>query len=558
MVSDSIPCASMSGWSIAVHPEATESERYAAQEFQRGFAAAAAIELPIVERHEDVMNEVRVGAADAEAALGEEGYDIAVEPNRMTISGGRPRGTLYGVYQFLEEFLGLRYLTHDHTHLPDARDAALPCGEWRYVPPLSYRNSAYRENREHPHFAARLRVNTESDDPQLGGKTPQDLINHSFHRLVPFDRYGSEHPEYYALFEGQRDTDTKGAGPQLCVTNSKVLEIATAATIQHLDENPGLQNFSVSQADTDRYCHCDSCEELNREEGTPMGSQLAFVNAVAEQVERTHPDVKVGTLAYWYTRKAPKTIRPRPNVQIQLCSIECCTLHAIDEGECPKNREFCRDMDEWSGICDDIWIWNYNTNFKAYDLPFPNLRSIGPNVRYFHRNHVKGAFMQADHNGLTGELCDLRNYVIAKLLWNPELDADRLRSEFVELHYGTAAAPIGEYLDLFHDHAEAMGVHPNCFPSPEEVGLDAGVVERAERCFERAFELAGDDEVRSRVEKASISILKAQLVAGGTLKDSQRTALIDRYIDLCQRHGMTHAGEHKPAGEYFQELRESS
>jgi len=373
--------------------------------------------------------------------------------------------------------------------------------------------------------------------------------------LAPFGEYGEHHPEYYALVDGERDADPRGDGPQLCVTNPEVIEIAATSAIEHLNANPGMQNISVSQADTDRYCRCPTCEEVNEREGTPMGSQLEFVNAVAERVEKVHPKVKVGTLAYWYTRRAPKTIRPRPNVQIQLCSIECCTVHPIDDGDCEKNREFCRDMEEWSAICDDIWIWNYNTNFRSYDLPFPNLRSIDGNVKYFMRNNAKGVFMQANGNGLTGELSDLRNYVIGRMLWDPDADGAALCREFVELHYGEAGAPIGDYLEMLHDNAEAKGVHPNCFPTPEEAGLDADLARQGLGHFERALALAGGDEVRGRVEKASISAYKAMIATEAWRDDGEREELIDKYVALCRRYGMTHAAERTLFDEYVEELR---
>ena len=286
-----------------------------------------------------------------------------------------------------------------------------------------------------------------------------------------------------------------------------------------------------------------------------MGSQLEFVNAVAERIEKVHPKVKVGTLAYWYTRRAPKRVRPRPDIQIQLCSIECCTLHPIDDSDCEKNREFCRDMEAWSAICDDIWIWNYNTNFRCYDLPFPNLRSIDANVKYFLRNNAKGVFMQANGNGLTGELCDLRNYAIGRMLWDADADGLELCREFVELHYREAAEPIREYLEMLHDNAEARGVHPNCFPAPEEVGLDADVARKGLGHFERALGLVADDEVRARVEKASISAHKAMIATEGWKDDREREELIENYVALCRRYGMTHASEHRLFDDYVEELR---
>ena len=547
---DTLDCSRMNGWDIVVSDDAIPSEKYAAEEFQKWFGRATGIQLPLRSTAHGGSDHVYIGP-DAADTMGEEELQIVVENDRVIISGGRPRGTLYGVYQFLEDFFHVRFLTYDHTHVPDASAPKIPCGTYTYNPPFSFRWSAYGENTEHPEFAGRLRVNTVTDDERLGGKTEQTLINHTFHWLVPFSEHGADHPEYYALVDGKRHTDTSWAGPQLCVTNAEVLEIAADAAIKHLDDHPEIKNVSVSQADSDWYCRCDPCGEINQREGTPMGSQLTFVNAVAERVERAHPDAKVGTLAYWYTRKPPETIRPRHNVQIQLCSIECCTLHPIDDPNCEKNRAFCRDTDEWGKICNDIWVWNYDTNFRAYDLPFPNLRAIGPNVRYFLRNNAKGLFMQAVHNGTAGELCDLRNYLIGHIIWNPHLDDRAILQEFVRLHYKSAAQPIIDYINMLHDNAEEVRVHPNCFPSVEEVGLNPEVSQRIFDYFEQALALADDDDVRARVQKASICAYKAMLVAGGEMEAATRVGLVDRYIILGERYQMTHVAEQTIASEYF-------
>ena len=543
-------------WCITVSDAAAASERYAAEEFQKWFNQTTGLTFPLVTVQ---------GNADADSTgriiisglptLGDEDIQIAVERERIRIQGGMPRGVLYAVYQFLEELVGIRFLTADHTHVPDASALKILCGRYTYSPPFSFRWSYYRENSENPAFAAKRKVNTVTDAENLGGKTQQQLINHSFHALVPYGTYGESHPEYYALVDGKRDTNPHGGGPQLCVTNPEVIEVAAEAAIGQLTDRPEATNISVSQADTAAYCRCETCETLNASEGTPMGSQLTFVNAVAERIEKAHPRVKVGTLAYWYTRKPPKTVVPRHNVQIQLCSIECCTLHAIDNPDCEQNQAFCEDTNAWGKICDDIWIWNYNTNFRSYDLPFPNLRSIQPNVRYFLRNNAKGVFMQANGNGLTGEFSDLRNYLISHLIWDPHLDADTLLNEFVDLHYEAAAPPILEYITFLHDNVEARGLHPRCFPTPEDVGLDAESSQTIFDYFQQALALAERSEIRARVEKAAIPAYKAMLVAGGEAASDKRRTRIEEYIALCERYNMSHAAETQAAEVYFAELR---
>lgn len=544
----------MQNWRIVISDDATVSQIYAAEEFQEWFKQATQVMLPLGTANATTDNNSGQVSILASDTLDDEEIHINVDNKHILLSGGGSRGVLYAVYQFLEELIGIRFLTADHTYVPDASELKVPCGSYTYNPPFSFRWSYYRENANVPEFAAKRKVNTVSDAENLGGKTPQQLINHSFHVLVPYSTYGEEHPEYYALVEGKRDTNTHGGGPQLCVTNPEVIEVAAATAIQRLNDNANVANISVSQADTAAYCRCDRCEELNEAEGTPMGSQLTFVNSVAERIEKAHPNVKVGTLAYWYTRKPPKTVKPRDNVQIQLCSIECCTLHAIDNPDCEQNQSFCADTNEWGKICNDIWIWNYNTNFRSYDLPFPNLRSIGPNVRYFLRNNAKGVFMQANGNGLTGEFSDLRNYIISHLIWNPQFDDQEILSEFVHLHYKSAAPALLSYIAYLHDNVEARNLHPRCFPSPEDVGLDAESCQRVFDYFQEALALADNSEVKARVEKASIPAYKAMLVEGGDLPHKRRRTLIAEYIALCKRYGMTHAAETQTAEGYFEEL----
>ena len=78
--------------------------------------------------------------------------------------------------------------------------------------------------------------------------------------------------------------------------------------------------------------------------------------------------------------------------------------------------------------------------------------------------------MQANGDGLSGEFSDLRNYLIARMMWNPELDDGMVLSEFVRLHYKNAAQPILDCINMFHDNAEESKLHPRCFPSPDDVG----------------------------------------------------------------------------------------
>jgi Domain of unknown function (DUF4838) len=574
MAVDGTP-AQMKDWTVIVADDAIPSERFAAEEFQSLFCQLTGHELALAPVSPNAAHAIYIGPGAAAAApgiafdaagMGEEALRIRVDGKNIAIAGGRPRGTLYGVYEFFERYCGVRFLTSDHVYFPDAASRApLRPVDFTYDPPFSFRWSYYKANADHPEFAARLHVNTVTHEDRLGGSTGQTLIGHSYARWITPEKYGRTHPEYFALVGGERKCTIPVQATEPCVSNPEVVDIITRCVLEEIAANPGMENIAVSQNDNDGYCRCPRCEAINQREGTPMGANLALVNAVAERVERVYPKVKVGTLAYWYTRKAPKSIKPRPNVQIQLCSIECCELHPIDDPDCPKNVEFCNDVMDWKAISDNVWIWNYNTNFSYYDLPFPNLRVIGPNVRFFRDNHAKGVFMQANAMGDAGEMCDLRNYLMARTLWNPDQESWPLVEEFCNLHYENAAPVILEYLKGIHENAEVHGNHPNCGAFPVELGLTPESVAKGFDLFQQALALAPNDTVRARVEMASIPAYRAVIVANGrpwknvngiVKRDlpERLASVIPDYIALCKKYNMSYVSEGQASSLYFDQL----
>ena len=570
----------MADWDIIIAQDALPVAIYAAKEFQSHFAQASGVRLAIVKQPAGAMGGQRhvfIGSGAAMRAgkvgfttdeFGEEDFRIIVRNDNIAIAG-RPqagaRGTLYGVYTFLEDYVGVRFLTVDHTYVPAIKTLQVvgPVDRF-YHPPLRFRWSYYGETNRQPAFAARIRVNTVTGDAKLGGKTGLNLINHSFHHHLSSEKYGKEHPEYFALVDGERKVTMGGGGPELCLTNPDVLRIVTESVLDDLKKNPGMKNISVSQNDNDKYCRCRRCAAIDQREGTPMGSLLMFVNAVADEVAKEYPDVMVGTLSYWYSRTPPKTIRPRPNVQIQLCSIECCVLHAINDPKCAKNVQFCRDLANWGKICKNISIWNYNTNFSNYLLPCPNLRVIEPNIRYFAANNAMGIFMQAAGNALGAEMSDLRNYVMANLLWDPTGSSEKLIDEFLDLHYGAGAKPIRRFIKLTHDNALASGLHPNCFGRAKNYAVDETIAQAGIDAFAEALKLAESDPTRARVEKASICAYRAALEPIWYISDKSSVApamaermrpLVKHFVELCTKYGVTHANEHGAIGPQSERLK---
>ncbi|MFC1606717.1 DUF4838 domain-containing protein [Candidatus Latescibacterota bacterium] len=440
-------------------------------------------------------------------SLGDEGYVIKTAGKHLIIAGGELRGNMYGVYGLLEEHFGCRWFTPDVSYIPRYDRLTIPELDERVVPVLEYREP-YIYDAKNGDWAARNRINRNTFQGSLeerhGGQIEwvPGFFVHTFERLVPKNKYFKTHPEYFSLVNGVR---MEGMS-QLCCTNKDVLRIVTDGVLKAFRDNSQAKILSVDQNDCFNYCECDNCQEIADREGAQIAPVLEMINKVADEVGKTFPDCAIVTLAYQWTRHAPKTMRPRPNVIIRLCSIECCFTHPLASCDNEHNISFTQDLRDWSRISDRLWIWNYTTDFSHYLLPFPNLRIRNNNLKLFVENNVTGMFQQDTPNIVHGEFSELGAYLHAKLLWNPDYDEDTAVNEFLEAYYGDAASQIRAYLDFIHDKAERENIHMICYEPPETKLLDGTYFAFADSIFNEAEKsVAGKPDYLKRVRASRLS-----------------------------------------------------
>jgi hypothetical protein len=139
----------------------------------------------------------------------------------------------------------------------------------------------------------------------------------------------------------------------------------------------------------------------------------------------------------------------------RLCSIECCFAHPLESDG--LNASFREDLEGWAKICNRLWVWDYVINYAHCIMPFPNLWVLRPNIAFYIRNHVTGIYEEANYFSRGGELAELRTYIIAKTLWDPEYDTEKAIAEFLAGYYGPAAE---RNLPLAKDGAKATGSLP--------------------------------------------------------------------------------------------------
>jgi len=513
-----------SDYVIVVPNEATPVEQTAARELREHVARVTGAAFPVVCEAETPQDAPRILVGDGAATrkllpgfdptkLSPDAIVVKTVGRDLVLAGHPRRGTLYAVYTFLEDAVGVRWWTPTEAHIPKRATLSVSRLDVAYAPKIIDRATRYlhlsdgcftdhslvteEEQRAMGMFSARMRLNGHdhySIPDEYGG--PNGLIGwvHTFYQingLLPVAKYFDEHPDWYSLIKGKRTKERS----QLCLTNEEMRREMVRVAKERIRANPGATMISISQNDWRGYCECEKCKALDEHEGTQAGTLIHFINAVVEEVEKEFPGILIETLAYQYTRKPPKHVRPRHNVVIRLCSIECSFVETLAEGKDAANIAFRRDVEGWARISPQLYIWDYVTNFRSYLVPHPNFHVLAPNLRYFVNKGAIGIFEQGDSGCRVGDFVRLRAWYLAHLLWNPDIDEKELLDEFMNGYYGAAAPLLIEYINLMSDAGSRADIPIRCFTADTRGWLTLSDMNRTVKLFDGAAAAVADDPV---------------------------------------------------------------
>ena len=531
-------------YKIVVSENASKSEQWAAKELQKYLSKISGADFEITGDENDVTkNEIIVGYNKHSQKLLGDNFkkpDISDESfiyknikSNLVMLGGKQRGTMYAVLSFLENVFGIRWYTPKITIIPKREKYSFDYINHSEKPSIQVRNDFYYEAFK-PIWAAHNKVNgAMSNRKQIGGVEIYDSV-HTFYRYLPPTEFYKKHPEYYSLIDGKRIYERA----QLCLSNPDVIDIMTERLKQEMRKNPEALIYSVSQNDWQNPCQCSDCQKIVDKEGSQSGIIIWFVNQVADRIKAEFPDKYVGTLAYTYTRKPPKEIKPKENVIIRFCSIECCFAH--DFNSCPKNRDFMSDMHKWSAISPHLYIWDYVVNFSHYIMPYPNFNVLQQNIKIFEKNNAIGIMEQANYQSRGGEFAELRAYVIAKLLWNMNCDVDKVIDDFMYGYYGRSGQYVREYFDLLHAQI-TPDTHIHFRIKPDDKIFSEKFIREADKIFDKAEIVADNDEIKERVEMARLPLMYLKCKRNPVNSKSDGT--YDKFNKIVEREGITHFAE---------------
>lgn len=474
-------------YAIRIPKGASEAVNFAGLELQRYVKQSTGDVLTLSSRKlggpEIVLS--KVGGKEPTPLAGDirfDGFAYSVIDGDLHIYAKEDRGVLYGVYNLLEK-AGWRFISSE------SRQRGLEWGKYM-LPVEVFRNEGKTFNLEicdavdNPHFyyrdalsypafnedwACKNRYNAETwgtreFGPQRGGGNGFSGRNgHTFGALISLKEFKDTHPEYFAEIDGKRILDNDpggGADPciwtaQICMTNEEVIPIIVKKLCKWVEETGDREKkvVSVSQNDNRLFCQCEKCRKAYEERGGLGGVLCDFVNKIAEEFEKYHPDYMVHTFIYWSTANtAIDNGRFRHNVMPQYC-IKPCMSHSFDDPNCVVNVRTTKMLKKLGSLTDNLMIWGYLSPLECVMAMLPNLDNFNRYMRTLADNNVKGIYSEmAMYNYQTPALEELRSYLYGKLMWNPYMSDEEYfahMDDFLECYYGAGWKKVREYIDYW-------------------------------------------------------------------------------------------------------------
>jgi hypothetical protein len=274
-------------------------------------------------------------------------------------------------------------------------------------------------------------------------------VGHAFFAWLPPDRYFKKHPEYFSMIDGKRKADTS-----LCVSNPAVARAVARNIGRFADAYPEFTVISLWHNDLSGWCQCEPCRAMldPKEQTISVGNaqsqnqsttwpsagksttaaEMAFVNQVAVYLERTHPKLKLETLAYGSNLNPSRRVKPRRNVYCGLAVFDKClapenVVLPITKG---PNRPNSIDILGWRAQSREFYVYEYYGLFHDFT---PLLDVMSKDFRWYRRIGVDGISSEI------GVWNELHLYAFSKFAWNHRLTADEVLRAYCNSAYGTVA-----------------------------------------------------------------------------------------------------------------------
>lgn len=514
-------------YSIAVAAQPTAAESFAAQELAEFLKKATGATFPVV-KEADLKGGKALYVGQTEfarqqkidfTALKAEEWVIRDADGSMILSGGRPRGTLYGVYEFLEKVVGVRFLSNNNEFIPAKQELSIPGDLKIQAMPTFQRREIFMlggggGQGQWPLFQVRRKLNgNNNEDPRYGFNlrigSPRFTHTHQDYT----QNFPADHPEYFALLEnGGRAAN--GSDGQVCLTNAEVRSLFVAKLREYIKQDrqavlaagkgePPPTIYSLELNDNSHKCVCPGCMALARKYGAYSGVVIDFTNAIAENIAKDYPEIVIKQAAYTFHMDAPKDIRPRDNVIIYMALLGAefntpplrDTLRGITNPVNAKPRAY---LESWAATGSALGTHDYATPWnQPYLWPHTSIHGLAQTIKLYHRCNMKHYFVEDELFGSRiHNFVDLQFYLTAKLLQAPTQDEQPIIDEFMALYYGPAAPAMQKLLAYIEKRQDEESGPLSVVPPDVRKYFDAEFFIQADAMISEAERLAADNPTR--------------------------------------------------------------
>ncbi len=412
-------------------------------------------------------------------------------------------GTHLAVSSFIEGQLGVRWLWPGNlgTDIPKNREIAIQPVSIRYTPKLHLRrfnmtNFARTYSKQlgkrskaelaghvdHPNEWAKEKDRAtrqwlnhhRSDAPETGSVTTAlagsmaDYRNrHAFGDW--YKRYGANHPEWFAQQpDGTRTPFPRPEVTKMCVSNPEVAKQWLENAREYFKNNPNATTFEAGENDYgwEGYCVCKDCLAMDNKEAEILEREIRwknksapsyaltdryakFWNTIARELKKEFPDrdVNVSTYAYHVTRPAP-TIQLEPNIIPAFVGLERRFYSRNNHEHTLDQRRIWKGW--WEAVGQrDMLVWRPNILHLNLGLPYIFTQRHAENMRFMAEHGLVGATFNSSHSYWAVQGPQL--YLIAKLLWDPMADEQKILADYYQRGFGPAAPHIASYFQIFED-----------------------------------------------------------------------------------------------------------
>jgi len=413
----------------------------------------------------------------------------------FTPGGGTSPGTRNGVYDFLERFVGVRWL------MPGEHGDYVPRVETLTIPETDLTDGPFFENRRLPYAVTGEARRSLWGVRQRLGWSLYLWHRHSWDTHISPDLF-VDHPDWFALSDGVRVPPTGSF--KLCVTNPELNRHIADRIIAIFDHKPDTSCISISPADGRGWCECPKCAALYQTapDGSPSITPaiLHQYNEIARMVGEKHPDRRLAGYiydAYIWPPNEPVKLEPNLFLVLAASNVYCYKLYRDD-----FRAEWDAIARGWAAITDEI---------AYYDIPIsldtatgapnpvgrPILKFLFPRLAEYGYRGVYNYGIAAWGHGAPV------NYLLAKLAWNPHADVDALNADFFACAYGEGGDEIQRAYDMIDEAMERHFVSNGGARVPDLAMLRAvyaPLFPEIERLYRQARTQITDPDARVRLE----------------------------------------------------------